>query len=541
MRGTRHLWAFMASLLLASSPVGAQGTALVPLDDPAYRHLDRLAELGLADSATMGQRPYSYRELARLARAARDAANRPTGNSSDRTIVDSILDRLDARLQRVAGVRSALLDELVLGLNATDAVRRAPPPAGSASAPQATIDPLAIRRLGAPLARGGSAYVELLQRVEPTPWLALRARERFTASDRRDGAGGSRRSELFEASGRARWRNVALVVGREQLAWGSGSVGGLFLAADAPALDQLSLASDHPFALPGFLGRLGLVSGMLILAEMGPSSVRSKSKMLAYKFSAKPVSSLELGATFQNHFGGEGGRRSSFRYRVIDFLPVIDIFRRHNYVDTTVVFDVDSDKAIGMDARWRLDGLGGVTIAGEILVDDFDVHRLGSLFAWAASHALTITIPEVGSPAWSVRLGATHMDPLTYTHSVLTQGMTTHGRLLGNELGPDAKSFSAELRWIPAQAMTLSVESRVSIYSNAGYAASYNRNGRWVVEKVGAAPDELREQAIAAISVDHGAATSLTVRGGLGRTRNIMFLGGRRRSFVADIDLRWRP
>lgn len=523
-----------------AAPLTAQGTAPVPLDDPAYVYLDRLEELGVVDSAVMGQRPYSYREMERLAQAVRGAASARQVNPAERALVDALLARLDDRID-ASSPRAALAGEGILGVNVNNSVRRGLPPAGTNSSPHATIDPLATRRLGDPAARGQTLSLELLQRVEPASWLAVSARERIELRRPRDGALAAQHAAVLEGSLRARWRNVALTVGRHRLGWGSGSEGGLFVAADGPALDQLSLASDRPFVLPGFLRGAGPVSATLTLAELGPSTVRSHSKMLAYKLSARPSPALELGASFQNHFGGEGGRTSPFWHRVIDFLPIIDIFRRHNYVDTTVVFDVDSDKLIGIDARWRIDRLGGVIVAGEWLMDDFNVHRLMSMLNYAGSHALAITVPRLRSPAWSLQLSATHMGPLTYTHYAIRQGMTTRGRLLGSELGPDAKSFGAELRWAPSATTRLSLEGRSDIYSNARYVSGNDINGRWVVQKLSSAPDELREQAIGSLAFEPTASTILTLRGGLGRTRNAMFTGGRRRHYVADAAFRWRP
>ena len=538
----RRACAAIAALLLLAlaSPLGAQGTAPVPLDDPAYAYLDRLEELGVVDSAVMGQRPYSYREMRRLADAVRGIAAARQADDRERTLVESLLGALDGRVAQRAAPWPALAGDGLLSANANNAVRRGLPPAGSNSSPHATIDPLALRRLGDPAARGSTAALELLERMEPASWLAGHARERVELRRGRDTVLTTQHASLLEGALRARWRNVALSAGRQQLGWGSGSEGGLFLAADGPAMDQLTLASDRPVLLPGFLSRTGPVSGTLTLAELGPSAVRSHSKMLAYKLSVRPNGGLEVGATFQNHFGGEGGRPSPFWHRVIDFLPIIDIFRRHNYVDTTVVFDVDSDKLIGADVRWRIDRLGGVIVAGEILTDDFDVHRLMSLLNYAGSHALSITVPRLRSPEWSLQLAATHMGPLTYTHATLTQGMTTRGRLLGNELGPDVKSFGGELRWMPTAATRLSLEGRGSVYSNSRYSAGYDINGRWIVSKLSAAPDELRELALASLAIDPDPATNLTLRLGAGRTRNVMFVGGRRHSWVADVGVRRR-
>ena len=539
----RHVFAAVAALLLlAAAPplLGAQGTAVVPLDDPAYVYLDRLEELRLVDSAVMGQRPYSYREMRRLASEARGEMSMRQRDDRERTLVASLLTRLDARLAERSAPWPALSGDGVLGVNATDAVRRAPPPAGAGRTPHATIDPLALRRLGDPTPRGATAALELLQRAEPAPWLAVFARERVELREPRDTVLATQHVSLLEGAARGRWRNLALSVGRQQLGWGSGSEGGLFLAADGPALDQVALASDRPFLLPGFLRRAGPVSGTFTLAELGPSAVRSRSKMLAYKLSVQPNGGLEVGATFQNHFGGEGGRTSPFWHRVIDFLPIIDIFRRHNYVDTTVVFDVDSDKLIGADVRWRIDRLGGVVVAGEILMDDFDAHRLMSLFNYAGSHALSVVVPRLRSPDWSLQLSATHMGPLTYTHATLLQGMTSRGRLLGNELGPDVKSFGGEVRWMPSASIRVSLEGRSSIYSNTRYVAGYDLNGRWIVNKVSSEPDELRELAIGSVAFDPDPATGFTLRVGAGRTRNVMFVGGRRHDWVADLGVRRR-
>ena len=528
-------------MFATGAPLAAQGTAPVPLDDPAYAYLDRLEELGLVDSAVMGQRPYSYREMSRLARVARITAAGRSPESAEGALANDLIGRLSARVETPPPAVAALIDEALVSANGTNALRRTMPPAGSASSPQATIDPLALRRLGDPPVRGTSAALELRQRAEPSSWLAFNARERLEVRDPSDATVSSQAASVLEGGVRARWRNLAIMVGREQIGWGSGGRGGLFIAADAPALDQLTLASDQPFLLPSLLRRVGPFSGTITLAEMGPSAVRSHSKMLAYKLSVRPTPALELGATFQNHFGGEGGRRSPFWYRVIDFLPMIDIFRRHNYVDTTHVFDVDSDKAIGADFRWRSDALGGVTFAGEILMDDFDAHRLSSILNYAGSHALSITVPRIASPAWSLELDATHMGPLTYTHATLLQGMTTRGRLLGNELGPDVKAFGAELRWMPSSAIRVSLAGRNAIFSNAAYAGGYDINGRWIVRKLFAAPDELRDMAIGTVTVEPTPTTSLTLRGGAERIRNVLFTGGGRHGYVADVVVRWRP
>jgi len=115
------------------------------------------------------------------------------------------------------------------------------------------------------------------------------------------------------------------------------------------------------------------------------------------------------------------------------------------------------------------------------------------------------------------------------------------GRLLGSEMGSDARRFSAALHWRPRAALGVGLEGRSTIASNATYAGTYDSAGRWHVAKRGSAPDELSELALGTISVEPTPATRATLRLGADRTRNVMFAGGRRRSYVVDVAVRWRP
>jgi hypothetical protein len=409
----------------------------------------------------IAQRPYSRREIGRIVAAARERYNELGEGGTKRRITDAELELGDGVLRRLEARFSRELDEFhddypvlapldvaLLSLAYTDAARR--PLVGTfGSTLEATTGSLLPRRLGVPLVPGTTGALELSQRLEPTSWLALAARERADYAWAKDTALRRGNGEILLATMRVRVRNVAIEIGRSQLSWAQSPDEGLFLAADAPALDQISLTSDRPFVMPSVLRWLGPAKATLVVADLGPSTVRAYSKLLAYKVSIQPHSNAELGATFFNHYGGEGGRSSSFGNRLIDFLPFVDIFRRHNYTDSTRALDVDSDKQLGIDGRLRIGGLRGALVTGEILIDDFDVNRIPDLFTGYGSQALGITFPRFISSDLSLKLMAKHMGILTYTHSALSNGMTTRGRLLGDELGPDAKSFGARLTWQP--------------------------------------------------------------------------------------------
>lgn len=544
LRFCSRRWRLAAALVLLVPVARAagQGTTPVAPSDPAYRDVDRLAQLGMLDTVILGQRPYSRRELARIVASARARMTNESPTALRPTEAAAIVDRLAARFapdstNAAALPRFVLLDGASLLAVSTDAERRG----FSGTFPdklEATIDPLSLpRRLGSPSPRGESGALELAQRLEPAPWLALHARERFELALPRPEGGVQSRADLLLGGLRLRGGNVALSVGREQLAWAATDEQGLFLSAGAPALDQVSLAADRPFVLPGVLRALGPTQATLLLADLGPSEVRSHSRLLAYKVSVRPSAALELGATFMNHFGGAGSPRASFGNRLVDFLPFVDIFRQHNYTDTTRTLDVESDKLLGVNARWRLARLGGLTLATELLIDDFDVHRIPTLFGWDGSQTFSALLPSVGGSAFSVGVNAAHMGVRTYTHGPLSNGITTRGLLLGDELGPDAKAFGARVAWHGQDGARVALDGRTELYSRSDYVIT-DVGSAFDLHRVGGVTNEQRDRAVASLEWPYAGGLTLLARAGAERIRNADFSSGRRHSYRLDVALR---
>jgi hypothetical protein len=540
---SRHA-ATILLLCLAAPLARAQGTAIVPSADLAYADIDRLAELGVLDSVIMGQRPYSRREIARIVRVAtrhittsgRDA---PGGRES---VAHALLRRLATRFGEDAAdapsrPSASAVDRATLTAGGTDAVRRGF--SGSVtSALEATIDPLAERRLGTPAVSGRTLALELSHRLDPAAWLSFHLTERFEHRAPRDGPASRGAGEILLGGARARFGNVAVRAGREQVTWAQTAGDGLLLASDAPALDLVSVAGDAPFLLPGPLRRLGPTQATILLADLGASVVRSHSKLLAYKVSVQPRRFVELGATFMNHYEGEGGSPSALGNRLIDFLPFVDIFRRHDYTDSTGTPDVDSDKLLGVDGRVRIERLGGMLVVTELTIDDFDVHRIRTLFTWDGAQTLTVVLPRVGDSPFSVQLSAKHTGVRTYTHGPLSNGITTRGRLLGDELGPDGKAFGGAVRWEPDARVRVAIEGRSAIYSQATYVSELD-GPSLVVRRVGAASNELRERVIATLVSNRSERVALTARVAAERIRNAGFTGRSRRDYAAEVAFRY--
>jgi hypothetical protein len=535
-------WVLPAVLLLVpgARAVGQGGTAPVPPSDPVYRDVDRLAELGVLDTVLLGQRPYSRRELARIALTAQGRLVHDAGilrATEASAIAERLVHRfVPAEASRSAAVTVVPIDGASIQLVSTDAVRRG----FAGTFPErleATIDPLSLpRRPGPPAPRGQSAALELAQRVEVKDWLAVHARERFGAgSPEPDGS--STRADLLLGGVRMRVSNLALSIGREQLAWAATDEEGLFVASDAPALDQVSLAADHPFVLPGFLRLLGPTRANVFLADLGPSVVRSGSRLLGYKVSILPSSSVELGASFLNHFGGEGAPSASLGNRVIDFLPFVDIFRRHNYTDTTRTLDVESDKLLGVNARVRVARLSGLTLTTELLIDDFDVHRIPTLFGWDGSQTFAALLPSLGGSAFSLGVNAAHTGIRTYTHGPLSNGITTRGILIGDELGPDAKAFGARLGWHGRNGGRVELAWRSELYSRSDYHV-VDVDTRFTPHRIGSVVNELRDRLVASAEWPRARGITLLARAGAERIRNADFGTGTLHSYRIDIGAR---
>jgi hypothetical protein len=536
----RALGAATLLLLSLTGPAArAQETGIVPLDHPAYADIDRLEELGVLHGVIMGQRPYSRGEFLRIYVSLMGlvGGGGVTHLYAAGEAIHRFQKHLGAMLTSEGSDRAGWLDAARLTLTSTDARRRAF--SGSITRGlETTIDPLAERRLGSFVPRGQSLAVDLAHRVEPASWVAFNLAERIEGSGGADGMPTAGRAELLLGGVRARYRNLAVEVGRQQVAWSQRTDDGLLIASDAPALDLISLAGDSPFALPGVLRRLGPAQATIVLADLGPSVARSHSKLLAYKVSVAPRPGLELGAFFLNHFGGEGGRASTLGNRLVDFLPFVDIFRTHNYSDTSRTLDVDSDKQLGVDGRIRFAALGGVVLMTELVIDDFDVHRIPSLFTWDGAQSVRLVLPRIRRSAFGAELSAKHTGVRTYTHGSLSDGITTRGRLLGDELGPDAKAFTVKVQWLPPRPTRVTVEGRSAIHSRADY-VTIDQGTSFVIRRVGDASNELRDGGALTVESDLGGGLALIARAAGERIRNADFTGGTRRDYVAGVALRY--
>jgi hypothetical protein len=522
---------FLTLSVTLPGTAAAQSTVTISGDDPVYRDLDILIDRGLITNVIVGQRPYSRRLIARLAREARDGLdNGATGGygSTDprRVILSRVLSRVrdEVAMQDSAvvptGARVTLFEHARVEALGTDAQSRPVPDNGLGST-EADTRPLTAYRGGRPYAAGGNLGIETAHQLQLRAF-SIQLQPLVLLQSGRDGVSGGVAGHLVTAHARALLGNTALTVGREYTSWAQAERTGLMFSDNAPALNLVRAASDVPFVLPGALRRIGPMAATIQAAGLGPSVANSHSLLVSYKVSARPTPALELGASFENHFGGAGTPSPSLKDRFIDLVPLLDIFRHH--VDST---DVVSDKLLGADGRLRLSQLGDVTLFGELALEDFDFHRLRSIFTEDAAYTAGIIAPSLFRDALSARV-AYHVTGLRfYAHHQITNGITSRRIILGDDLGHDGAGVSGTLRWERSDGSSITFDAARETRSNDQYVGTYLSPGRTglVFQRVATLPREQRTRGTATARWFALAERAMVeVSGGLERTKNFGFV-----------------
>ena len=531
-----------------ASAAGAQASVTVAPDAPINRDVQRLIDEGLVDTVIVGQRPYSNRVLADIVRQATNRLASIDASASRRHAVNMrVLARLRAfAFPNVGGEPSESgaasfvpVQSLRVHAFVTDAPSRIVPGNGLGVV-EADLNTLTNNRAGRRIARGSSIALETEHWLQLFRGASLQVQPRFSAHASYAGADGGASGEILSAHARVVRRNVALTVGREYSVWAPAEGTGLFFSENAPALNLVRLASDAPFVLPSFLRHAGLLGVTMQVADLGASVSNSRSLLVAYKLSARPARSLELGATFENHFGGQGARNPSAMDRFYDLVPFIDVFRTH--ADST---DFDSDKLIGFDARLRLERLGGMTVFGEMALEDFDYHRTRSLLTEDAAYTAGVVLPVPSAPSLTAHAQFHSTGLRFYQHHLVRNGIASRRFILGDDLGRDARSVNAGLEWQGEGPLSIRGSGTWEQRRNDQYEGIYTRPDLtgFVFRKLESRPSEERVRGnVGGRWQDAAGRMVIDVLGSVERTTNFAFVTGAGRTHGAfEASVTFRP
>jgi hypothetical protein len=515
-------FALVASVILAvaADPAAAQARPLVPSNERVYRDIDRLAAAGLIHTLVLGSRPFSEREVVRLLNEAQRNVDR------NPAVREWATQTIAADLVRWTRGENKAVDAASAEVSEMDSPYRGVP-ADPNGRLDASINPLAADRAGRDLANGFTAAVETFHSAVIGSHLALSINPRAVTKSWR-GAGSGTDLTLHTAAANLLFGNASIEVGRDYAILGQAPSGGLLLSENAPPLDMVRISNDAPFTLPWWLHGAGPIRATLFIADMGAEDqIHPHSKLVGYHIAALPVKQLEVGLQVIDAMGGNGGQPASFGDRVLDVVPIFDVFRSHSDFQF-------SNKMAGVDFHWRVPSWSGFELYGETDIDDFDARRLKSVLLEDGGYLVGTSlscITECGRLGVRAEYHQTGIRYYTHNDYFIAQ----HGDLLGDPLGP--RGLGGYL--------TVDGESKAGVYgalSGAFEVRSGNRYGSGAFgptdsdfhfTQVAHGPGEKRGRIMGTLSTSHGAdRSSLRATVGVEHVTNFGFVPGQSRNNV---------
>lgn len=566
-RSSRLALVGLAILLGAPGRSLAQATVLLDPLDPAYRQIDQLAAAGLLGRVIAGQRPYSRRHVAQLVVHAEStlALLRSTADSGqDPSPVAAALSRAEARLplaeaalaqlrsdfaweiarlsgtDSVAGTELSPVRSATIDLTGTSSPTRLIPPSNGLGEIDADLNPLLANRQGRPLVQGGNLLLSTTHTYQSRHIAAAITPELYLETP----SSGSTRvlGNLQELYARALFGNLAVDIGREYQVWGQGRDVGLLGSDNSPPLDLIKLSSDTPFRLPWIFHSFGPTLASIFYADLGPRQNFPHPYFIGYKVSITPASWLELGGTVYTKAGGKGGPTTKFWKRVGDIFPFIESnFYGHRF---GAIGNYNfSDRYAGLDGRVRIPDARGAELYTELLLNDFDIRRLESVFWEDAGHVAGLSLPRLTDDG---RLGLTveyhHTGIRYYEHDQFLSGQTLRRQLIGDPLGPDGQAGYVIFDWTRTERHRLEIDAAVERRSHDEYAYAPEPNFGFIRTVKG--PREWRYRMTGTWrTLPTRGNLGLLVQGGYERTRNFDFVQSDDRNGLlarAGMEIRFR-
>lgn len=519
----------------------AQAPATVPMGDPAYAAVDRLAAAGLVDTMLVGQRPYTRDEFADIVRQMRRTAAAAEPGRLDAGL-QRTLDDLSARFvgsatggDSAAAPRTQLIDAIAIaGTTTNEQPRWVPPENGAGGATHAFVAPLALeaQSQGRDAMQGSTLALESWHHFAIGSHLMIQAHPRFRWSND-SSFSGEHTASFEELSATTRLSNVLMSVGRQHLEWGLSRHAKLFLSANGPGLDMIRVASDRPWVLPGFLRVFGANSATIFAADLGPRTYFPHTKLIGYKWSIEPTADFEFGVSTLNFMGGAGAPKATFFRRVANalFFPSLH----------TGPFQFSNSMA-GIEMQYRARALADARFYWEMDLDDFDFSRVeSSVWKDDGAHVFGLSLPRLGAGG---QLAATfefhHTGTRFNRHSEFQDGPTVDGFLLGEPLGPDADGGYAYFDWNAANGGGATLELADEAYRDNQYLP--NGPGTSLVHIVQYLPQERRLRAMLTV---HGpelrSGLGVSVQAGVEHVNRFGFVDGATRDWaLANVVLTYR-
>jgi membrane-associated phospholipid phosphatase len=339
-------WRSLSALAKAWESGGTQnlGSPYVPLDSWIYPALDRLAALGLIDSAFSGLRPWTRRECMRQLIEAEDKlGNVDAGSDEASRLVEALQREFRSESEAVGDGSDGAGFRLESVYSRTEHISGKPLTNGYYLA-QSQFDDF-----GRPYGQGWNtvngfssystwgpwvAYVRGEEESAPSiPAYSLATREAFQvyADKNQNGphlplmpgtpTAAVSQFQLLDTYVGVMLSNFEVSFGRQSLWWGAGQGGSLDFSDDIQPINMFRINRTTPLKLPSFLGWLGPMRGEFFLGQLAGQdfifsplgvvgqwgqSLNPQPLINGQHISFKPTRNFEFGFYRTTIFGGPG-------------------------------------------------------------------------------------------------------------------------------------------------------------------------------------------------------------------------------------------
>jgi len=432
-------------VFLTVSGAFAYSSVTVPIEDPVYRQLDKLAAHGLIADRLIGQRPYVRAEIARqIAEAMKNAAGLPSGGQGD--YVAGLLRDLQAQYHdelvqngaiegKVPTFQGQPIEQGRMEFNYLNQRPAFFPSNNGFGGINAVNRSLVENRGGRHYQTGINLSFETMHWMRLGKYFSVQAEPRFQIQ----GVQGNEKADnnVFaqRLNGRFTWNKLDLEVGRDSLNWGPSGMGGLVFSNNARPLDFIKLSSVMPFYYPFFFKKLGINEWSLVVANLGPEQKFKDSWLVAYKNSNRGSKYLEVGISQTLVIGGDGAPPLSFGSSVAEFFGAGTHARE------------SSDRNFAVEVIGTLPQARGINFYAELHFEDFD-RNLSVLFGDDLSLLGGVYLPRLNdSGTLDLRVEYRRLSKRYSRHQEFSDGVTENRFLIGDPLGPDAYGVSVDMNY----------------------------------------------------------------------------------------------
>lgn len=420
----------------------AQSSPTLQVGDPSYRAIDRLRSVGLIDNIILGQRPFTYDEIARILIEARSNFDR-IRDPEMKIQIERVLSHWEKEYAHEieiykTGSRGSLEIHALETLYA-DAYYLTGPSRGvfdnGLGTVNASVRPITAFGNGKHDNDGLNYSFESFHWMR-APFVTFYAHPRFQFQIPK-GANTEPENEVFvqELYGKFGVNNFELEVGRDQVAWGQGEFGGMAFSIHPRPLDYVKISSPHPFRLPWVFDALGNFKGAMLVSNFGPEYNYKYTYFTTWRLSWQPVELAEFGFYYGFLMGGRGAPKSSTE----------DIFKEFfGFIPGVSNSKTPGNKLGGFDFRVRIPPLSGLEAYGEVYFEDSSINHPEVMFRDMAAYLGGLYLPRFATMAnSSLRIEYKHTSPSTYRNVTWPSGFEISGEFLGDPLGPDGDGIYA--------------------------------------------------------------------------------------------------